>query len=154
MHIANSSRNLLCRLVHCCYCVRVNRTGNLRTGVIFKRVRVTIFAVKKQEVLHILSVCVALFIKHPKRMRRSLLYHILAHFLVNGTNFGKETGHKMCFDYIQFYPTHLLLSEGFGKILSQMCTRLHVKCPLLLSRLNETRIFSTDPRKILVYQIW
>ena len=52
MHIANSRRILLCRLLHCCYRVRVNKTGNLRINVIFKRVRVTIFAVKKQEALH------------------------------------------------------------------------------------------------------
>jgi len=44
MHIANSRR--------CCYCVRVNKTANLRINVKFKRVRVTIFAVKRQEVLH------------------------------------------------------------------------------------------------------
>jgi hypothetical protein len=35
--------------------------------------RVTLIAVKKQEVLHILSVSVALVIQHAKRMRRIIL---------------------------------------------------------------------------------
>jgi len=56
MHIANSRRILLCRLEHSSYCVRVTKTGNICINVIFKSVRVTIFAVKKQEVLRILGV--------------------------------------------------------------------------------------------------
>ena len=35
----------------------------------------------------------------------------------------------------------------------KMCITLHVKCPLLLSDFNETRIFWTDFLKMLKYQI-
>jgi len=97
MYIANSRRILLCRLVRSCYCVRVNKTGNVCTNVIFKRVRVTILAVKKAEIItYSECVSVALLIKYPKRMRRILLYHIFAHFLANCTILGKVTEHKMC----------------------------------------------------------
>jgi hypothetical protein len=42
-------------------------------NVIYRRVRVTIVALGKQQVLHILSVSVALVIKHAKRMRHIIL---------------------------------------------------------------------------------
>ena len=37
--------------------MNINRTGNVRINVTMRRVRVTIVAVQKQEILHILSVC-------------------------------------------------------------------------------------------------
>jgi hypothetical protein len=37
--------------------MNINRTDNVRINVTLRRVRVTIAAVQKQEVLHILSVC-------------------------------------------------------------------------------------------------
>ena len=48
-------------------------TGGARTNVTLRRVRVTTVAVQKHEVLHILSVCVALVIQHAKRMHRIIL---------------------------------------------------------------------------------
>ena len=64
-------------------------------NVTLRRVRVTIVAVKKQEVLHIRSVFVALVIQHAKRMHRIIAssvaclsvrpYNIFLHYLINGT---------------------------------------------------------------------
>jgi hypothetical protein len=44
--------------------------------VVWRRFCETIVAVKKQIVLHILSVCVALFIQHEKRMSRIILSYV------------------------------------------------------------------------------
>ena len=59
--------------------------------------RVTIVAVEQQEVLSTVSVCIlALGIWRALRMQRimlssvSCLYHILPHYLINGTIFGKK----------------------------------------------------------------
>jgi hypothetical protein len=51
------------------------KTGNVRTNVTVRRVRVIIVAMEKQYVLHIPSacVCVALIIQHAKRMHRIIL---------------------------------------------------------------------------------
>ena len=46
-----------------------NKTGNVRTKVKLRRFRANIFAARKQEVLHTLSVSVALVIQHAKRLR-------------------------------------------------------------------------------------
>lgn len=45
-----------------------NKTGNVRTNVIWRRVRVTTVAVEEQYALHILSVSVALGIQNAIRM--------------------------------------------------------------------------------------
>ena len=44
-----------------------------------------------------------------------------------------------------FFP----FEEELREVLSQMYIGLHVKCPLFLSDLNETLIFSTDVQKLL-----
>ena len=55
-----------------------------------RRVRVTIVAVEKQEILHSLSVCVALVIQNAKRMRHIILSfvacldRILLRYLIEG----------------------------------------------------------------------
>ena len=62
-----------------------------------RRVRVTIVAVEKQEVLHIRSVSVALVIQHAKGMRRIIssvaclsVRIFFLHYLINGTTSGKK----------------------------------------------------------------
>ena len=84
---------------------------NLTLGL----VRLTIFAVEKQQVLHILSVClVALGIQHAMRMRHIVmwppqLYNIFPHYPISGMIFGKQvTEHKMC---VLIFSTNL--SETF-----------------------------------------
>jgi hypothetical protein len=72
-----------------------NKTGNVLTNVTFRRIRVTIVAVEKQKVLHILCVSVALVIQHaPYYIAYYLwpvwLYHIFPHYLTNGTIFGTK----------------------------------------------------------------
>jgi hypothetical protein len=60
--------------------VWISEQGRQRTyNVTSRRVRVTIVAVEKQEVLHILSVCVsvALVMQHAKRMCRVILSSVV-----------------------------------------------------------------------------
>jgi hypothetical protein len=69
-----------------------NKKGNVRINVTLRRVRVTIVAVKKQLVLHILSVC---GLNYPVRMRRIILSSVaypalFPNYLVNGAIFGKK----------------------------------------------------------------
>jgi hypothetical protein len=80
-------------------------------NIILRRVRETIFAVEKQEVLHMrVCVCVwaALVIQHAKRMRNIILSRVdclTPHYLINGTMFFKKVaGRKMGFDCLcKFY---------------------------------------------------
>ena len=61
---------------------------------------------------------------------------------------------NVCFDFLyNFCLKHFSFRKELGEILSQMCTVLHVKCPLFFSDCNETWIFSTDVRKMPKYQI-
>jgi len=69
-------------------------------NVTWRRVRITIVAVEKQQYAITYSECVTvtLIIYHAKRMRRIIYCHlwnmwifqIFTHYLVNGTNFEKK----------------------------------------------------------------
>jgi hypothetical protein len=48
---------------------KINKTGNVGSNITLRGVSVTILAVKKQELLHILSVSVALVVQRAMRMR-------------------------------------------------------------------------------------
>ena len=69
--------NKTCRQLINCF-IQLNPThcyikiNNARKEIL-RRFRVTIVAVDKQEVLHILSVCVALFFQHARCMRHIIL---------------------------------------------------------------------------------
>jgi hypothetical protein len=62
--------------------------------VILRRVRVTIVAMEKRQLLHILSVFVALVIQHAKRMRRDVICGlsgsaIFFHIMSEKLSFGR-----------------------------------------------------------------
>jgi hypothetical protein len=71
------------------------------------------------------------------------------HYLINSTIKKKSVlwfSPQRCLEHFSFY-------EELHKIWSKMYTGLHVKCPLLLSDINDTQILLTDFQKILTYQI-
>jgi hypothetical protein len=67
-----------------------------------RRVHITIFAVEKQKLLHILNACLYSCVSYPARKSHLFsfvlyyhlwpvwLYHFFPHYLINGTIFGKE----------------------------------------------------------------
>jgi hypothetical protein len=89
-----------------------------------RRVRVTIVAVEKQKVLHILSVSVALVIQHAKRMRPILLSSVAClavpyfpHYLISGTIFGKrELLNRKCVCVLIISTTFVCNISHFKKI--------------------------------------
>jgi len=58
---------------HPIFSTSVNETGIVHIKVTLRRIRVTIVAVEKQEVLYVLSASVALVMRHAKRMRHIIL---------------------------------------------------------------------------------
>jgi hypothetical protein len=72
---------------------KINKTGDVRTNVTKRRVRVTIVAVRKQQALSILSVCLQPQLSGMQKACAVLychlwpvwLYHIFPHYLTNGT---------------------------------------------------------------------
>jgi hypothetical protein len=53
----------------------------------------------------------------------------------------------------QISPETFFIVQRIKWDMIKMCICLHVKCPLLLSDINETWIFSKDFRKVLEYKI-
>jgi len=87
----------------------LQKTGNICTSITLRHVCVTKFVVEKMQVLHILSVCVALFIQHAMHMCcmifisvASLPVPFFPHYPINGTIFRKKKiiEHEMCFDFV------------------------------------------------------
>jgi len=134
-------------------------------NVILRRVRITIVAVEKQEVLHKLSVCICC-LRYPVwnahapycQLWPAPFYKISPHFPINGTIFeGKKkiTQHKMCvLIFSTTFVWNISHSEKKWELYDKkMCIGLRVKYTLFLSNFNENWIFSTDFRTILKYQI-
>jgi hypothetical protein len=82
-------------------------------NVTLRCVRVTIVAVEKGWVLHI--VCLARTIQHAMRVRLIVyicglwLFHIFPHYLINGTIFFKVIEHKMCWFFLKLLSKIFLL---------------------------------------------
>jgi len=110
----------------------------------------------------ILSVC-ACSLRYPARNANASYYYlwpvrfynIFPDYITNGTIFEKQViEHKMRFDFLyNFRLKHFLFYEELSEIWSKMYIGLHVNHPLFLSDFNDTWIFSTDYRQILVRQI-
>jgi hypothetical protein len=79
-------------------------------------------------------------------------YSTFSHYFLNGTVFEKKLLNVKCVFFNLF--SLLLLSEKFlvPIRIEGMYIGLHVKCPLFFCYFNETRIFSTNFRKVLKYQ--
>jgi len=131
------------------YDLLLNKTSNLYIIVILRRICEAVVAVEKQEVLHILSVCVcSLVIQHAKRVPLTISSSvffptvlILPRCVTNGATFGEKfIEHKICNwgwvfvlkinlgfcskDKICVPPSLKLLSETFF-ILSKNSARYH-----------------------------
>jgi hypothetical protein len=85
--------------------LKLNKTGNVRINVLLSRFLETIFAMEKQQILHILSVflyycifvylyCVLFNVQSACAVLchqwSDLLYHVFLHNFINSTIFGKN----------------------------------------------------------------
>ena len=73
------------------------------------------------------------------------LYHILPHYLINSSIFGKKTFLKL--KCLFWFSLHLLSKQFVilrrtERDIIKVYVGLHVKCPLVLSYVNETWVFS------------
>jgi len=91
------------------------------------------------------SVCAILY----RHLRPVWLYHTLPDYLINGTIFGRKNLNIKCVFWcsLNSHLNHFSFYEEFSEIWSQIYPDLHVKCPLLLSDVNEILLLSTDFRK-------
>jgi hypothetical protein len=109
-------------------------------NVTLRGVRATIVVVKKQLILHKLSVSVALGIQHVMRMRHIAIlarpalqyFSILSH---EQHDFRGGGGFNILY---KFCSKHFSLQEEISEIRCKMCIGVHVKYPLFLSDFNET----------------
>jgi hypothetical protein len=132
------------------------------------RFRVSIFAVKKQYVFKIMSVCLCSGLSYPALKLHLFwivsychlwplwFYYVSPHYLINGTIFGETFLHIKCvFSFpLQILPdTFLILRRNEWDIIINV-HRSSCKVPLFLSDFNETWIFSKEFREILKLYIW
>jgi len=106
-------------------------------------------------------VFVALGIQHAMHMRRIIIdgqsgSTTFFHIISQKARLSEEK--KILNTKCVFWFSLQLLSQTFlilrtERDMIEMCIGLHVKYPLFLSDFNETRIFSTDFRKIFKHQI-
>jgi hypothetical protein len=87
--------------------VNGKKTGNVRTNETMTGVRVTIFVVKKQQILHTLNVCLVLAFQHSMRMHRIILSSVACLTLPQFPTLShkrkdleKIIEHEMCFDIL------------------------------------------------------
>jgi hypothetical protein len=131
----------------------------------YRSVRVTTVALKKQQILHILSVAVACIFRRAKRMRRAILTSVacpalpyfptLSHKRHDFRGEGELFSINLCFDFLyNFCLKHFLVPRRIERdIVNVRTVGLQVKCPLFLSYFDETWIFWADFRKIFKYKI-
>jgi hypothetical protein len=123
-------------------------------NVTLRLVLTTTVAVEKQWVLHTECVC---SVRYPTRnahapychLWRVRLCNIFPLYLTKGTIFFKVIEHKMCVSsFSTTFVWNTINSKNWARY-----DRKCVKYPLFSFDFNETRIFSTDFRNILKYQI-
>jgi hypothetical protein len=97
--------------------LRKEEQESVGINVTLTRVRATIVAVEKPEVLHILSLCLLPYLSSTQRACAVLYchlwpvwpYHIFPHYFINGTIFGKKLSNIKCV----FWFSLQLVSETF-----------------------------------------
>jgi hypothetical protein len=131
-------------------------------NVTLRRVRSNFVAVEKQHVLHHLCVCVCVFvtlvIQHATLTRHTDIcglpdYTIFPHYGINGTILEKKM--LLNIKWVIFSTNFVLNSshskKNWERYDKKMYISLHVKYPFFLSSCNESWIFSTDFREILIF---
>jgi len=83
------------------------------------------------------------------------LYSVSPHYLTNGTSFGNTS---LNMEYVFWFSLQILPETFLVLRRTERDTIINVrrspcKVPLFLSEFNESRIFSTDFRKLFIYQI-
>ena len=100
-------------------------------------------------------VSVTLVIQQAMCMRRIILSPAVCpaapdfstlHYLTNSAIFGKPPllNIKVCLVFSTVFLKHFSFQEETSEIWSKIYIGLHVKCPLLLSDFNKTRIFTIE----------
>jgi len=120
--------------------------------------RITIFAVEKNKDYYIFRVCVCRLSYLACNAHVSYchlwpapLYKIFTHYLINGSNFGKNFSENKMF--VLIYSTILIWNiphsknKCCGQMWSVVPVCLHVKRPLFISYFNENCILSIAFRK-------
>ena len=135
--------------------------------VILRRVRFTIVALQKGEVLnYVLWICVCILsfpackshfsAPHLRwYLCRVWFYYIFPHYLINGKIFGKafrNMNRVLWFPQQSLYEKFVVLRRIQGDTIINVHTSL-CKVPKLILDFNETWIFLTDFRKIVKCEI-
>ena len=91
------------------------------------------------------SVCAILY----RHLWPVWFYHIFPDYLINDTIFGGKILNIKCVFWcsLNSHLNHFSFYEEFSEIWSKIYPDLHVKCPLLLSDVNEIWLLSTDLKK-------
>ena len=116
-----------------------DKTGNVRTNVTFRRVRVTIVVVKKKYYIFWVCVCIltcpACKAHAPYcHLRHVRLYYIFSHYLIKGTIFGRKERKKERKKVIEHEICVLVFCTTFVRNIfhsENNSARYYLKCALV-----------------------